>query len=185
MNEKVTKVPELGFGEALKQALNNIVRFDGRARRSEFWWCVLAVIIANIVLRFIPVVGGLCNILLSLAMIPLTFRRLHDTGRSGWWCGIGVIGTVVGYGVIFYTMFSAIGYDTLMELSQGGMESQMAVAKAMEASPGSLLPVSISSLVGIAYNIMMIVYMCLDSEPTANKYGPSPKYIVEETPESL
>ncbi|NPE26195.1 DUF805 domain-containing protein [Prevotella sp. PCHR] len=26
-----------------------------------------------------------------LATIPLTIRRLHDTGRSAWWVGIGII----------------------------------------------------------------------------------------------
>lgn len=184
MNEKVTKVPELGFGEALKQALNNIVRFDGRARRSEFWWCVLAVIIANIVLGFIPVVGGLCSILLSLAMIPLTFRRLHDTGRSGWWCGAGIIGTIIGTGVIFYSMISGIGLDSFMDLVSGEALNPNELGDSMIDSVNLPL-MGFAYLIGIIYNIMMIVYMCLDSEPTANKYGPSPKYIAEETPESL
>lgn len=83
MNE-VKKMPELGFGEALKQATQKITQFNGRARRSEFWWCILAVCIANIILSFIPIIGSICQLLLSLALIPLTFRRLHDTGRSGW-----------------------------------------------------------------------------------------------------
>lgn len=185
MNEKVTKVPELGFGEALKQALNNIVRFDGRARRSEFWWVMLAVVIANIVFEFIPVVGGLCSFLLFLAMIPLTFRRLHDTGRSGWWCGIGVIGTVVGSAVIGYSLYSAIGVDLLKEIAGGEVTDPTELTEALTESSASLMPMVVAYLIGIVYHIMMIVYMCLDSEPTANKYGPSPKYIVEETPESL
>lgn len=30
--------PKLGFGEAVKKVLSNVINFKGRARRSEYWW---------------------------------------------------------------------------------------------------------------------------------------------------
>ena len=33
------------------------------------------------------------------------------------------------------------------------------------------------------YNVILLILLCIDSEPEANKYGESPKYIVIEEPE--
>lgn len=69
--------------------------FNGRAARSEFWWFWLASILASIVFGVMGWITGavaafeLMDNLVSLAiLIPtlaVTCRRLHDTGRSGWW----------------------------------------------------------------------------------------------------
>ncbi len=72
--------------------------FDGRARRREFWVFALmhAVISSAILVAFISIVptipyGGTELIVLTwyfLTAIPLlaaVCRRLHDTGKSGWW----------------------------------------------------------------------------------------------------
>ena len=65
--------------------------FTDRARRKEFWMFYLFHIIISIVLAvvdatlgtgFIGTIYGLAAILPSLA---IGARRLHDTGRSGWW----------------------------------------------------------------------------------------------------
>jgi uncharacterized membrane protein YhaH (DUF805 family) len=65
--------------------------FTGRARRKEFWMFVLFYFIAAIVLGIIDSIIGfqLLGMLFSLgSLIPslaIGARRLHDTGRSGWW----------------------------------------------------------------------------------------------------
>ena len=73
------QLPQLSIGEALKAACNKIFQFNGRSRRSEFWWTALVVII------ICAITHDTISWLLNLLMIPITFRRLHDTGRSGWW----------------------------------------------------------------------------------------------------
>ena len=82
---ELTVLPQLGFTEALGAACKKVTQFKGRSRRSEFWWTYLAVGIINFICSFIPLIGTLMSILLGLAMIPITFRRLHDTDRSAWW----------------------------------------------------------------------------------------------------
>ncbi len=65
--------------------------FTGRARRKEFWMFVLFYFIFSIVLGIIDGIIGvqLLGLLFSLgSLIPslaIGARRLHDTGRSGWW----------------------------------------------------------------------------------------------------
>ena len=71
--------------------------FDGRAKRSEFWWFVLFCFLLGIVTAFLDVVVlgytweqyGPINTIAQLAFfipgLAVGARRLHDTGRSGWW----------------------------------------------------------------------------------------------------
>ena len=77
--------------------------FSGRARRKEYWMFFLFNLIIAFVLGFIEgLLGspGIIGILYSLAvMIPgiaVCVRRLHDTGRSGWWLLIGLI-PIIGF----------------------------------------------------------------------------------------
>ena len=77
------------------QALKNYANFSGRARRKEYWLFLLIHYIITIALFRVD--GGLtpegglglfASLYTSAVFIPLlavTARRLHDTGRSGWW----------------------------------------------------------------------------------------------------
>jgi uncharacterized membrane protein YhaH (DUF805 family) len=81
--------------------------FDGRARRKEYWIFFLFNIVIAIVLNFVEaIVGGpgILGMLYALAVllpgVGVSIRRLHDTGRSGWWlliCLIPPIGLVIIY----------------------------------------------------------------------------------------
>ena len=106
--------------------------FSGRARRKEYWMFVLFNIIAVLVVGFI---GGLLagvtgveafmylstvyNLAILLPSLGVCVRRLHDTGKSGWFILLGLI-----------------------------------------------------PFVGV---IILLVFMCLDSNPGENKFGPNPK----------
>jgi uncharacterized membrane protein YhaH (DUF805 family) len=74
--------------------------FSGRARRSEYWFFSLATFLAGFVLRLLGLAIGnqFLYLIFSLAIlvpgIAVGVRRLHDTGRSGWWLLIGF--TVIG-----------------------------------------------------------------------------------------
>ena len=78
--------------------------FSGRARRKEYWMFILfnlifviaAVILDSILGTINENSGyGLISTLYSLAVLLPSFavlvRRLHDTGRSGWWIFITLI----------------------------------------------------------------------------------------------
>jgi uncharacterized membrane protein YhaH (DUF805 family) len=82
--------------------------FSGRSRRKEFWLFMLLMLIISMVARMIDralgmsgMFGGLygpVSLLAFLALLTPQFsvsvRRLHDTGRSGWWVLLGFLPAV-------------------------------------------------------------------------------------------
>ncbi|HET6527165.1 MAG TPA: DUF805 domain-containing protein [Balneolaceae bacterium] len=89
------------------KVLKNYVEFSGRARRKEYWMFTLINLLIAIAFGVITVMSAnegeqaainiviIIYLIYSLAvMIPsiaVTVRRLHDTGRSGWWWFINLV----------------------------------------------------------------------------------------------
>lgn len=82
--------------------LKRYADFNGRSRRSEYWYFALFNIIISFVLGFIDgfmgmaggFVGVLSGIYALVVLIPgiaVSVRRLHDVGKSGWMLLIGLI----------------------------------------------------------------------------------------------
>ncbi|WP_238377103.1 DUF805 domain-containing protein [Neptunomonas antarctica] len=72
-------------------ALKKYADFTGRARRKEYWMFILFYMIFYAILTVIDSFIGtmLLSSLYALGMlipsISIAARRLHDTGRTGWW----------------------------------------------------------------------------------------------------
>ena len=92
----------MGFFGAIKSVLGNYANFSSRARRSEYWWwCLFTLLWA-----WIPIVNILLGLVFFLPSLAVAVRRLHDTGRSGWWILLGLIPIVL---IIFYCTDSQPG----------------------------------------------------------------------------
>ena len=98
---------QVDFWTAVQTCFRKYATFQGRARRSEFWYFWLFLILGSIVAAILDAAlgfdmddgGGPIGAVFSLAtLIPVlaaVARRLHDTGRSGWWQLSYVIPSVV------------------------------------------------------------------------------------------
>ncbi|MFT4535304.1 MAG: uncharacterized membrane protein YhaH (DUF805 family) [Saprospiraceae bacterium] len=77
--------------------------FEGRARRSEYWYFYLFTLIASFVAGFFDGMLGLSIISLAVTFgliipsIAAACRRMHDVGKSGWFMLIP-----------FYNLFLAV-----------------------------------------------------------------------------
>lgn len=87
--------------QAIASVLRQYATFSGRARRSEYWWWALAsgaaITLAGLMDRALGTtladstagsVGWVAVAVWLVLLVPslaVLFRRLHDTGRSGWW----------------------------------------------------------------------------------------------------
>jgi uncharacterized membrane protein YhaH (DUF805 family) len=92
------------------EVLKKYAVFSGRARRKEYWFFFLFNVIITIVLAVIDIVTGiglLTGTYLLAMFIPgiaVSVRRLHDTGRSGWYM---LIAWVPLFGPIVLLVFLA------------------------------------------------------------------------------
>lgn len=89
--------PPRTFTEAVSTCLGKYAVFSGRASRSEFWYFTLAAVLINLAVTVlsaalfadVPETGALLSLAVGVALVvPVVaagVRRLHDTGRSGWW----------------------------------------------------------------------------------------------------
>jgi uncharacterized membrane protein YhaH (DUF805 family) len=74
------------FQDSIKVCFSKYADFKGTASRSEYWWFILFLIVASLVLSEIgPLVSGLFTLGTIVPSIAAATRRLHDTQRSGWW----------------------------------------------------------------------------------------------------
>jgi uncharacterized membrane protein YhaH (DUF805 family) len=157
--------------------------FSGRAPRAELWWFFLFAIILYVLLGVVglvvigradaaqasPSLGligafgvfGLIIILfwlvLLLPTIAVQTRRLHDTGRSGWWLGA------------YYLLYLAY-----LALVLSAMPSTFEPGQPQGGSPTlaiAVLPVGLGFLV---YSIVLLIFYCLPGTKGANRYGPDP-----------
>lgn len=85
--------------------------FNGRARRKEYWMFFLLNLIFTLLLGAVDgilgtvVLGFIYSLAVLIPSIAVGVRRLHDTGRTGWWLLISLI-PIIGILVLIYFMVS-------------------------------------------------------------------------------
>lgn len=102
---------------ATTKTLENFTDFSSKASRSEFWWsylglaCIQTIIYiivgiaynsAGVALQaFLFIMFIVISIFISVAMIALGVRRLHDIGKDGWLILLGLV-PFVGWIIMIY-----------------------------------------------------------------------------------
>lgn len=110
--------------EYWKKGFLHYAEFRGCASRPEFWWFMALPLLAlvpalagyiitdwlHIPNRRVSVYGDALTILLWVALVlpcvAVTFRRLHDTGRSGFWALVLLLPFGFGRLLFFYLTLS-------------------------------------------------------------------------------
>lgn len=156
----------MSFGEAIKSVFSKYATFSGRARRSEYWYFYLFNILVSIVLtilaRVVPSLIYLSYIYSLAVLIPglaVAVRRLHDIGKSGWY----LLAPLVPYLLLIIVIVFAF---------------------VLGNEPSTLLWIIIGIFVlgVLALTIMLLVWLCTDSQPGENKWGPNPKEMPNSGP---
>ena len=94
----------MNFTQSIEVCFKKFSVFDGRSRKSEFWWFQLFCLIVQVIGMILDALMGYTElfvwigyIVVLLPSLAVGSRRLHDTGRSGWWqlLYITIIGVIV------------------------------------------------------------------------------------------
>lgn len=91
----------IGFADAIRICVKEkYAHFEGRATRSEYWYFYLFVLITSVigqtaatVMSFVSedaamkiwILYFIFGLAIFLPQLGVTIRRLHDTGKSGWY----------------------------------------------------------------------------------------------------
>ena len=180
--------PMMPFWTAVKTCFRKYFDFTGRARRSEYWWFILFYTIVLLIWIFLtsiimalglyhgdsnmyPLSGiftsaGIMMVPILVFIIPqyaAQTRRLHDTGRSGWW----VVASIV-FSLAYLVTYCFSVLKPLIENGSKGFEGFL-------SSP-MLIVVCLLGMISSILSIVILVFTILDGQRGENKYGPSPKY---------
>jgi uncharacterized membrane protein YhaH (DUF805 family) len=99
------------FIESITLFFKNYSNFKGKSTRSDFWYAQLFLILAGFLTTVIDLkffkytltgqpVSDIFNILTIVPIYALSFRRLHDIGKSGWWVLLQL--TIIGIIPLIY-----------------------------------------------------------------------------------
>lgn len=119
-------------------ALKKYAVFEGRSRRSEFWYFCLFNFIISFILGIISgivgdnqgILGTIYFLAILIPALAVSARRLHDIGKSGWWILINLI-PVVGF--IWYIVL--IVKDSAPGENKYGFNPKMVPAAVSPVSP--------------------------------------------------
>ena len=99
-------------------AFKRYADFTGRATRTEYWMFILFYVIIYLVLAAVDaffqtfILALIFTIVLFVPSISIATRRLHDTGRSGWWQLVALIPLV---GLIVLIVLLVLDSDDVNE----------------------------------------------------------------------
>jgi uncharacterized membrane protein YhaH (DUF805 family) len=141
----------MGFREAVTVCFQDYWTFSGRARRSEYWWFILFVVAGSVVLNGIDRVffgrdmllglNGLFSLFTFLPQIAVSWRRMHDTGRPG-----------------FFNLLPGI---PLVPLIHGLIRPDSTVDPTMAVVLAGL---------AVILSLVVLVFLVLPSQPGRNRY---------------
>ena len=148
--------------EAVTSVIRNFANFNGRAQRSEFWWFALFSFLSQIILGFIPFVGGIYSLVLLLPSLAVTARRLHDTNRTAWWMLLYLI-PVLGLIVLVIVSLALLGINSFDPW------------EASDAEWGVIGILFLIWLLGsfVAW-LVLLIFQIMPGTVGPNRYGPDP-----------
>ena len=112
----------MNFTAAIRSFWSRFADFKGRSRRSEYWYVQVFLVVTNLAVAGIDLAlmdgdvdrfianggGGIVGLIWIFATIvpalAVLIRRLHDTGKTGWWALVGFIPFVGAIVLLVFTV---------------------------------------------------------------------------------
>ena len=96
----------MNFTKSIEVCFNKYSNFEGRARKSEFWWFQLIWVVSYIVMIISnnEAIAFICLgiiIFIAIPLISVGVRRLHDTNKSGFYYLLSLIPFIGGLILLF------------------------------------------------------------------------------------
>lgn len=136
---------------AYARMFKNYANFNGRSRRSEYWYVYLANTIISFIVSLFMIIGSTASLVNAAITDDFSF---------------GGLGVAIIVAWILYAIYSLVIFVPQLALSVRRLHD---VGKSGLLLLLHLIPFGIGS-------IILLIFFVSDSEPRPNKYGPNPKY---------
>ena len=147
--------------ESIKTCFQKYADFEGRARRSEFWWFFLFCTVSSSILGTIPLLGQLYMLALLIPYLAVLVRRLHDTNRSAGWLLLFLPIAILGL-VLLLVMLFAIGFAS-------------AFGADVEIDAWTMAFMAfVNFAIFMGGTIPLLIFCALPGTVGPNRYGPDP-----------
>ena len=84
--------PSVSFLDAIKLFFTRYTDFNGRSRRSEYWFASLFnFLVSAVISTALPDFAWIWSLAVLIPGIAIGVRRLHDIGKAGTWYLINLI----------------------------------------------------------------------------------------------
>lgn len=175
--------PMPSLWEATKTCLRKkYATFSGRARRSEYWWFMLAQYILNAALGIIMMIS-----VVAIVMVKATSGSIEDMSPLDFYLmnpGMWLI-LLVCLALLIPNL--AVTVRRLHDIGRSGWWLLVPMLVCPLLLAGSIVLaiynkdlwffIPVAYLITLAVSIIMIIWMATNGKKETNKWGPSPKYI--------
>jgi uncharacterized membrane protein YhaH (DUF805 family) len=141
----------MNITESIKTCFQKYAIFNGRAKRSEYWYFFLFGFISAVSLSILDmalfptnengVLGLIFTLITFIPFISAACRRLHDINRSGWW-------QMLPYGIMFAGLILSLISETLL---------------------------AVGIVAGVVAAIILVFWLASPGENSKNRFGPTAK----------
>lgn len=170
----------MGFSTAITTCFSKYVTFAGRARRPEYWWFFLFIILGSVIATVVDsilfgvatseepatqVLSPAFSLATFLPILAVGWRRMHDIGRPGWYL---LIPLFVSVAMMLGLFFGVFGFA---ELQKAGADEE-----ALRSAAGGLgiASIAIIGIVQLVLSVLIIWWLTRPTQPGANQYGDEP-----------
>jgi uncharacterized membrane protein YhaH (DUF805 family) len=158
------------MGDAIKSVFSKYVGFQGRARRSEYWYWILFSSLVSMGLSLIGTILRIENdnplpslwyLASFLPTLAVTFRRLHDTGKPGWHSiALNILALVFSFSLV--AILFALPTMAMAAIAGAPVDHSLSLF--------TLIPL-VLGIGTMVYGIVVLMWLVKDSDPAANQYG--------------
>lgn len=157
----------MNLPKAVTVCIQDYYTFSGRARRSEYWWFILFVTVVSVILSAIDSVifgmgmllglNGLFGLLTLVPQLAVSWRRMHDTGRSGWFNLLPVAPLVLLFPLLLIGFLGRSLFDP-----------------PLFDSADVVVFYIFSLVIFVIAMIRVVIWLVLPSQSGENRFGPEP-----------
>lgn len=113
--------------------------------------------------------GNVFGLIILLPWLASGWRRMHDSGRPGWYTLLPTVAFAVSFGIVYLTSIE-------VPIDRTGFPANAPLPDTIRV-PGNIPAFLAAWLLTFASLLTVLWWLCRPSQPDTNQYGPNPNEV--------